>query len=420
MPGQLLEQGTGTELLLQKLVSRETIILADTLHLETISMNDPDGTVLNLQKVFQAVTERKLDFQVWAATKIVLDRWRQEKSATSTTRTREEHVVTAIEQLFFELGMEMRDRAPGPHIALIDPRNHNDTSALVVSAQRTYALFRKNGVKKEDIMISIPATEAGIRATKHLQTMEDKIKVNLYMVTSLMHTAACVEANATMITVPVGPLLKIFEDRQRTLKNASSCHSGVEEIQSMFEYLKKKEIRTKAIGTSFRNMTELGLLSDFFAVCVSPEQIQRLKGGARVPITSLKGSSDIAKQRGQEAKYPTSLLTKEGGAWFSGASRSVINGVLFLALTEMKQEMELIEHYVEQEVIQQFELDALHLSTVYRQQDWAEKILKETENNSVLDTSVDEPRNEAHGADLEKISRKSHPTKLEQDVDDIF
>lgn len=167
-------------------------------------------------------------------------------------------------------------------------------------------------------------------------------------------------------------------------------------------------------------MTELGLLSDFFAVCVSPEQIQRLKGGARVPITSLKGSSDIAKQRGQEAKYPTSLLTKEGGAWFSGASRSVINGVLFLALTEMKQEMELIEHYVEQEVIQQFELDALHLSTVYRQQDWAEKILKETENNSVLDTSVDEPRNEAHGADLEKISRKSHPIKLEQDVDDIF
>lgn len=56
---------------------------------------------------------------------------------------------------FFELGMEMRDRAPGPHIALIDPRNHNDTSALVVSAQRTYALFRKNGVKKEDIMISV-------------------------------------------------------------------------------------------------------------------------------------------------------------------------------------------------------------------------------------------------------------------------
>lgn len=42
-----------------------------------LSMNDPDGTMLNLQKVFQAVSERKIDFQVWAATKIVLDRWNE-------------------------------------------------------------------------------------------------------------------------------------------------------------------------------------------------------------------------------------------------------------------------------------------------------------------------------------------------------
>ncbi|KAH9474547.1 putative transaldolase [Psilocybe cubensis] len=265
---------------------------------------------------------------------------------------------------FVELGMEMRARVPGPHISLIDPRIHNDAEALVASVQRTYALFKEKGVQKKDIMVSIPATEDGMHATKRLQSMDYENKINLYLVSSLKHAEACVAANSTMITVPVGPVLKSFEDKQQGIRNMSSCQGGIEEIQSMFEYLNRTEIRTRAIATSFRNMSEVGQLSECFAVCVSPEQVERLKGGARVPIALVKGPNNIDKQRGQDAN-PVNILTRGGALGFSGTTRSAINSVLFHGLQTMKRQMDIIEQYVELEFVRQFEFHALDLSKFY-------------------------------------------------------
>lgn len=188
-------------------------------------------------------------------------------------------------------------------------------------------------------------------------------------------------------------------------------------------------------------MTELGLLSDCFAVCVSSEQVERLKGGARVPITSVKGLSNNAKRHGQEAKYPTNLL--KSGAWFSGTSRSAINRVLFSGLQAMKRQMEVIEHYVEQEFVKRFEFNAVDLRTIYNLHEevrnilWqkVEKngtkghnsevrtILKTTDkNNTKGSTSVDTQLNDAHRADLEKTPRKLCLKMYEEydDVEEIF
>lgn len=58
--------------------------------------------------------------------------------------------------------------------------------------------FQENGVTKDRIVVSIPANEQGVHATRLLA--EDGILVNLTMVAGMSHAAVCTEAGATWIT----------------------------------------------------------------------------------------------------------------------------------------------------------------------------------------------------------------------------
>ncbi|KAG6820073.1 hypothetical protein H0H93_005601 [Arthromyces matolae] len=92
-------------------------------------------------------------------------------------------------------------RVDGPHFTFVDPRKHDNTDSIVRNAQRIISLFQEKEVSKGKIVI--PATAEGIQAAQILQS-EHKINTNLYLVSGLLHAAACAEAGATTITVPVG------------------------------------------------------------------------------------------------------------------------------------------------------------------------------------------------------------------------
>lgn len=125
-----------------------------------------------------------------------------------------------------ELGCDMFQRVSGPHVTFIDPRNHDDTRAMMKDAYNLYKLFRFQGVPKENIIISvciiiilfhqnlnhfytqIPATEAGILAAQQLQ--KNRVNVNLYLVSSLLHAAACAETSPAVISIPVSNVSCVF------------------------------------------------------------------------------------------------------------------------------------------------------------------------------------------------------------------
>lgn len=58
--------------------------------------------------------------------------------------------------------------------------------------------FEANGIAKDKVVVSIPATPYGIQATRLLT--EDGILVNLTMVAGMSHAAVCAEAGAIWIT----------------------------------------------------------------------------------------------------------------------------------------------------------------------------------------------------------------------------
>lgn len=59
--------------------------------------------------------------------------------------------------------------------------------------------FQKNGVAKDKIVVSVPATKNGVHATRFL-SKEDGILVNLTMVAGMLHAAVCAEAGAAWVT----------------------------------------------------------------------------------------------------------------------------------------------------------------------------------------------------------------------------
>ncbi|CAA7263336.1 unnamed protein product [Cyclocybe aegerita] len=231
----------------RKLKDNNTAIIADTLNFETLSIHDLSGSMLNPETLLQEIITGHLDSYVWLATQKALDAFLEENG----TEMRQEHVTLAVEHLFTELACAIGDHVQGPHITFVDPRAHGNTASLVASANRLRKMLSRRGVPKSSIVVSIPATDAGILAAQMLQ--KEGVFVNLYLVSCLMHAAACVEAGATTISIPVGPLLKWHEKRFPALSRTLNDHPGVEAIHAILSYFKVNKVKTKALGMNFRS-----------------------------------------------------------------------------------------------------------------------------------------------------------------------
>ncbi|KDR76872.1 hypothetical protein GALMADRAFT_66398, partial [Galerina marginata CBS 339.88] len=374
--------------------------------------HDFSGTMLQLEKLAEKLAVGKLDYYIWLATRKVLDMCLKE----SPKLTQQERVS----RVMLELACAIGKCVTGPHTALLDPRNHDNSNAMVKNAQRIYTWLRKQGLEEDNICVSIPATEAGIRAAQCLE--KDNINVNLYLVTSLIHAAACAEAKAAIISVPVGPLLDAYEWNQRTPKNMSS-HPGITAVQTILAYFKKNKIRSRLVGTSFRNLAEIGLLSDFDAVCVSPEQADRLRW-SRLPVTTLEfeNAAVPATFRAQHAKYPTDLLTRKGGfsTWFSPESRNLTTRVLCGELDSMRGHMDTIEHLVALEVKRQSDLRSMSINDLYDQywEDTAGKDGTTRREPSRYEDILNQ--HESFGIPQGRGSERPYVSVPDQDLDDIF
>jgi len=73
------------------------------------------------------------------------------------------------------------------------------SNTIVRKARKLVQRFQANGIAKDRIIVSIPATEEGVHAVR-LLSKEDGILVNLAMVTGMSHAAVCAEAGAAWIT----------------------------------------------------------------------------------------------------------------------------------------------------------------------------------------------------------------------------
>ncbi|GLB39615.1 putative transaldolase is important for the balance of metabolites in the pentose-phosphate pathway [Lyophyllum shimeji] len=324
-------------------------LIADTLNFETLGMHDLHGTTINPRSIIGAIDADSVFYHLWTAVKQTLDERVRRRIPNSRL------VKASLERFLFELGNIIMYRVDGPHFTMVDPRRHNDASSMVRNAQRLVSLFEEKDIRRSKVVVSIPATSEGLHAAQELES-EHGIHTNLFLVSGLIHAAACAEAGATTITIPVGRLLNWYERKRKAAYKDLSTHPGVETIQSTLEYFRLHGIKTKVIGSEFRALSEIGPHAGFDAICISKDQADGLQR-CQISTATLRLSSS-AHLRARQAQYPTSFLSSKTGFMeaMSAETRSMVAATLFVPLGEMKAQMDSLEEIVEKEVVRQFEL----------------------------------------------------------------
>ncbi|KAF8665028.1 hypothetical protein AX16_000640 [Volvariella volvacea WC 439] len=342
---------------------------------------DFDGTSLTPSSILQYLGSDDVYYHLWVAAQSTVDECPGGKfDERRVTRTALERFVGTVllpvvnksltdisrEQLV-ELASALIDRVEGPHFTFADPRLFNDVSAMVRNACRLSKLFEERGICKSDLIVSIPATEMGILAAKELAG--HGLHTNLYLVCDHLHAAACVEAEASAVTIDIGMILDWYERKRKAVLSPNiEVHPGIESIQSIVAYFKQHRLNTRVIGTAFRTLPEIGPLGTLDAVCLSKAQVEQMKW-SKVPILSIRETSP-AFLRARETEHPTSFLNSKLGVISSLplATREKLFGTVYMALGALKANMETIESLVRYEVTRQYQVKAVDLRTLYRTQ----------------------------------------------------
>ncbi|KAG6832869.1 hypothetical protein H0H87_012802 [Tephrocybe sp. NHM501043] len=332
----------------------------NTLDFETLGIHDLHGTMISPGSIVDTLGEEAVFYHIWAAVKQTLD------ERASRRIPNDSLVKASLERFLYEIADVILCRVDGPHFTFVDPRKHRDTYSMVRNAQRLIALFGEKDIPKGKIVVNIPATIEGLMAAQELEN-KHRIHTNLYLVSSFLHAAACAEAGATTITVPVGRLLQWYERKRKATFGDLSTHPGIEAIQSYLEYFKLHGIKTKVMGSGFRSLSEIASLTGLDAICISKDQADGFTGCQIGISTSSTGPSPPAQLRARQAQYPTNLLSSHSGLMdaMSPETRAMVTSMLYSSLGEMKCQMDKLEAIVEKEVIRQFKLKTLDLKTLY-------------------------------------------------------
>src|SRR6266516_7171095 len=122
-------------------------------------------------------------------------------------------VGRVLDDLLILFGIEILKIVPGRVSTETDASLSFDTEGLVNKARRFIALYQKQGIGRERILIKIASTWEGIRAAEILQ--RDGINCNMTLLFSLPQAVACAEAKAKLISPFVGRIMDWYKAKEK-------------------------------------------------------------------------------------------------------------------------------------------------------------------------------------------------------------
>ncbi len=176
--------------------------------------------------------------------------------------------VNAIDHLFLSFGLTILPLIAGRLVVELDGRLADNTEALVAKGQQLMALFTEQGIDPQRLLLKIPATWAGIRATQILE--QQGIHCQLALVFGQHQAIASAMAQATMISTLVGRMLD-WHKRHSGKENYSPREDPAVQIVSKFyQYYKKFHYPTQIMAGGFRNQGQVTALGGCDILCISP------------------------------------------------------------------------------------------------------------------------------------------------------
>ncbi len=234
-----------------------TTVVADTGDFQSIKAYAPQDATTNPSLILKAV--QKPEYRPLL-----------EKAIANAPGASTEAIV---DSLLIAFGVEILKYVPGRVSTEIDAALSFDTEATVAKGRELIALYEKNGVSRERVLIKIASTWEGIRAAEILE--KDGIHCNLTLLFSLCQAVACAEANVKLISPFVGRIYDWYK-KSTGLEYQGADDPGVQSVKRIYQYYRKFGYDTEVMGASFRNTSQILELAGCDLLTISPDLLQKL------------------------------------------------------------------------------------------------------------------------------------------------
>ncbi|HAK93122.1 MAG TPA: transaldolase, partial [Massilia timonae] len=234
-----------------------TTVVADTGDFQSIKAYAPQDATTNPSLILKAV--QKPEYRP------LLEKAIADAPGASTE--------AIVDSLLIAFGVEILKYVPGRVSTEIDAALSFDTEATVAKGRELIALYEKNGVSRERVLIKIASTWEGIRAAEILE--KDGIHCNLTLLFSLCQAVACAEAGVKLISPFVGRIYDWYKKSTGTDYQGAD-DPGVQSVKRIYQYYRKFGYDTEVMGASFRNTSQILELSGCDLLTISPDLLQKL------------------------------------------------------------------------------------------------------------------------------------------------
>ncbi len=201
----------------------------------------------------------------------------------------------AMDGLFVQFGREILKYVQGRVSTEVDARLSFDTEGSIERAQRLIALYEKQGVSRERVLIKLASTWEGIQAAARLE--REGIHCNMTLLFSFAQAAACADAGVTLISPFVGRIYDWYRQSRKVDDIPVADDPGVASVVRIYNYYKKHGYRTQVMGASFRKTEQILALAGCDLLTIAPELLQKLAaapGAVERRLSPDRAKSDAA------------------------------------------------------------------------------------------------------------------------------
>ena len=193
------EAPTGTKLSQLDALKKLTKVVADTGDFESMRDYKPQDATTNPSLILAAASKAEY---AHILDKVIADR----KGSGLTGHAQIEDIT---DHLLVAFGLEILKIVPGRVSTETDARLSFDTQGSIDKGRQLIALYEKNGISRDRVLIKIASTWEGIKPAEVLE--KEGIHCNLTLLFSMAQAIACAEAKVQLISPFVGRILDWFK-----------------------------------------------------------------------------------------------------------------------------------------------------------------------------------------------------------------
>ncbi len=257
-----------------------TTVVADTGDFNSLKEFEPRDATTNPSLILKAT---QMDEYAELLNKAITDN----RGANLSTPALIDKITDDLLILF---GKEILSIIPGRVSTETDARLSFDIEGSVKKGRDLIALYEKNGISRDRILIKIASTWEGIAAAEILE--KEGIHCNLTLLFSLVQAVSCAKAKVTLISPFVG---RIMDWHKAKTGEPYAAHEdpGVLSVQTIYNYYKHFDHNTEVMGASFRNIGEILELAGCDLLTISPNLLGELAASSEAVPCKL--SEETAK-----------------------------------------------------------------------------------------------------------------------------